>query len=214
MSTTLELVNQTLRRTGQQDITTLVNLETPARQALACLNQIYFEMLQLLRLSRLLKTALLSTQAGIQAYSLAPDAAIESLLGDSLLDVSAGTQLAEVDYGYPLRAGANASGRPRYFWRQDTRVYFYPTPDAAYSVQYQYTLAPEPLVSDTQTTHLPSAYEPVLVQGAVSLLEKFLGESGYQDSYIAYREGLALLRAQSPLKPSYRQRGYYRGASQ
>ncbi|MBK8191070.1 MAG: hypothetical protein IPK79_11550 [Vampirovibrionales bacterium] len=211
MSTTLELVNEILRRAGQQPVTTLVGAETPAVQTLACLNQIYFEMLQLLKTHRLLKKTMFSTQAGIQSYAMPADASITSLAGDSVMNIADSSVLNEVDYGYPLRYGVNITGRPQYFWRQDDRIYFYPIPDAAYSIQYHYLISPQKLITDIQLLSLPPEYEPVLVQGALSLLEKFLGESGYQESYVVYRDGLAQLRARSPLKPFYRIRGYYRG---
>ncbi len=212
MSTLLELVNETLRKAGQREVATLAAAETPVIQAVDFLNQVYFEMLQILKVNRLERTATLDTQDGTAAYSLAADADINTLIGDSVIETDSGLRLKEVDYTYPLQKGLTATGRPDSFYRQGDSLHLHPVPDAVYTLQYAYLVKPSRLANDADITALPEEWEHVLVQGTLALLEKFLGESGFSESYLLYREGLARLKSRAPMKPAWRMKGFYRGS--
>src|SRR3712207_1474894 len=102
MSTLLQLVNEVLRRTGQVETLTLAGAQTPVVQTRDFLNETYFEILQRLKVDRLLKQGMLITVDGTAAYSLAADAEINSVVPDSLMETVSQQMLREVDYGYPL----------------------------------------------------------------------------------------------------------------
>ena len=210
MSSLLELVNEVLRRTGQVQITTLVNAQTPATQTRDFLNETYFEMLHRLKVNRLIKSATITTSNGTSAYSLAADAEINGLLADSVLENSGQVHLREVDYTYPLAQGTTATGKPEVFYRQGNQLKLYPIPDAAYTLQYSYLAKPVKLSVNADTTALPVEWESVLVLGTQARLEKFLGEPA-DESYLLYRDGLVQLRSRAPLKPEHRMRGNYLG---
>jgi hypothetical protein len=212
MSSLLQLVNEVLRRTGQVEISTLANAQTPAIQTRDFLNETYFEMLQKLKAQRLLKQANLTTSNGTAAYSLAGDAEINSLLGNSLLETGTQQQLWETDYTYPLLRGVTVTGKPECFYRSGNQLYFYPIPNGTYTIQYDYLLKPTNLNSDGDTTLLPVEWEKVLILGTQARLEKFLGDSG-QDTYLLYQDNMSQLRKRAALKPQFRMKGFYRGST-
>ncbi len=210
MSTLLQLVNEVLRRSGQIEASTLTNAQTPVTQTRDFLNETYFEMLQRLKVQRLLKLATLNTANGTTSYNLASDAEINSLVSDSVLETSTQSRLSEVDYTYPLSHGTTVTGRPECFYRVGSQISFYPIPNDIYAIQYQYQVKPVALVNDADTSQLPVEWEKVLVLGTQARLEKFLGEGG-NDTYMLYRDGLVQLKSRAPLKPKYRMKGFYRG---
>lgn len=210
MSNLLQLVNEVLRRTGQIEIATLTNAQTPALQTRDFINDTYVEMLQRLRVNRFIRQGSFNSANGVGGYALASDAEINSLLGESVLDVSRKQRLREVDYTWPLSHDPTATGRPEYFYRSGGQLYLYPTPDGVYAYQYQYFAKPAVLSGDTDTLQLPAEWESVLVMGAQARLQKFLGEGG-EETYLLYRDGLGQLRNRARIKPFYRMKGYYRG---
>jgi hypothetical protein len=210
MSNALQLVNEVLRRTGQMETSTLANAKTPAIQALSLLNETYWEMLQRLKVQRLLKTAILTTASGTTAYDVAEDAEINSIVADSVVDVGTQQPVTEVDYSYPVRQGLTATGRPSAFYRFGNQLCLYPTPDDTYQLTYHYWVKPSDLTEDEDTPLLPPEWEKVLILGTQSRLEKFLGESG-TETYLLFREGIDRLRSRAPMKPAYRMKGFYRG---
>ena len=211
VSTLLQLVNEVLRRKGQVEASTLVNAGTPAVQTRDFLNEVYFEMLQRLKVDRLIKQASFNTTANTAAYTLATDADVNSLLPDSLLETASQRGLAQTDSTYPLEKGTSAVGRPDHFYVQGNSLYLYPTPDAAYTINYQYGVKPSALSNDTDTTALPAEWEKVLVLGTQARLEQFLGEPGAEGTYFLYQEGLVQLRYRASRKPHHRMKGDYRG---
>ena len=210
MSTLLQLVNEVLRRTGQEEIATLSTAQTPAIQARDFLNETYFEMLQKLKAQRFLKQATLTTSNGTAAYTLVSDAEINALLGNSLLETTTQQQLWETDYTYPLLRGTSVTGKPECFYRSGNQIYFYPIPNAVYTIQYDYLLKPVNLTADTDAPQIPAEWEKTLVLGTQARLEKFLGESA-QESYLLYQDNMSQLRKRSALKPQHRMKGFYRG---
>lgn len=211
MSTLLQLINEVLRRTGQQEVTTLTDATTPAIQAVDFLNETYIEMLHRLKVQHFTKPGTLTTSAGIAAYAPASDASVDNLLPDSLRMENDQIRLQEVSYTYSLEHGENASGRPEHFYRSGGQIYLYPIPDGVYTIDYQYQVKPQSLSGDSATTELPENWEKVLVLGTQARLEKFLGEDG-NDNYLLYRDGLTQLKSMAPMKPVYRMKGFYRGA--
>jgi hypothetical protein len=211
MSTLLQLVNEILRRSGQIEVSTLSNAQTPATQTRDFLNETYFEMLQRLKVYRLQKQGSITTVNGTASYALAADAELDSLLADSVYDANAQYVLQQVDYTYPVSHGT-ASGKPECFYRMGNLLYLYPTPNGAYTIQYQYLMKPIALSADADTTQLPVSWEKVLVLGTQARLEKFLGEPA-EETYLLYRDGLDQLKSRAPLKPHYRMKGFYRGTT-
>jgi len=211
MSALLQLINEVLRRTGQQEVTTLSNATTPTVQAIDFLNETYFEMLQRLKVQALTKAGSITTSAGVVAYTPAADHDPDGLLPDSLQAENSQQRLREVAYTYPLEHGENVSGPPAYFYRSSGQIHLYPIPDGVYTIRYQYRIKPQILSGDSDVTALPESWEKVLVLGTQARLEKFLGEDG-NDNYLLYRDGLLQLKSMAPLKPAYRMKGFYRGA--
>lgn len=210
MSTLLQLVNEVLRRTGQQEVNTLINAAIPALQAIDFLNETYFEMLQRLKVKRLCKSGSFTTSNELAAYTLATDGDIDTLLPDSIREESTQSILKEVPYTYPLANGEDQPGKPQCFYRMTHQIHLYPIPDGVYTFLYNYLITPQNLSGDSTTTALPESWEKVLILGTQSRLEKFLGENG-SETYLLYRDGLTQLKSLSPLKPAYRMKGYYRG---
>lgn len=210
MSTLLQLVNEVLRRTGQVEISTLVNAQTPATQTRDFLNDTYFDMLQKLKAQRFLKQASITTVNGTAAYNLATDAEINSLVGDSVLRTDNQQRLWETDYTHPITHGTTATGKPECFYRSGEQIYFYPIPNNAYPIQYDYLIKPNTLSNDADTPQIPVEWEKVLILGTQARLERFLGESG-QDTYLLYLDYLGQLRKRAALKSQFRMKGFYRG---
>ena len=211
MSTLLQLINEVLRRTGQQEVTTLNNATTPTVQAIDFLNETYFEMLQRLKVQPLTKAGSITTSEGVAAYTPSADHEPDGLLPDSLQEESTQQRLREVAYTYPLEHGETASGLPRYFYRNGSQIHLYPIPDGVYTIRYQYRVKPQAFNANNDVTALPESWERILILGTQARLEKFLGEDG-NDNYLLYRDGLTQLKSMSPLKPAYRMKGFYRGA--
>lgn len=210
MSTALALINEVLRRAGQIETSTLVDAQTPVAQTLSFLNETYFEMLQCLQVQQLLKTTTLNTVSGMIAYNVAADTEINSVISDSVVDLDTQQLLPEVDYSYPIHNGLTATGRPTVFYRFGKQLCLYPTPNAIYHLSYHYCLKPSNLQSDDDVTALPEDWEKVLILGAQSRLEKFLGESG-TENYLLYRDALDRFKSRSPMKPFYRMKGFFKG---
>ncbi|MDH4379094.1 MAG: hypothetical protein QE263_04220 [Vampirovibrionales bacterium] len=211
MTTLLQIVNQVLRRNGQQEVATLSNATTPARQTVDFINHVVADLVFTLDANRLIQSTSFSTVNGTRAYSLSPtDANIGNLLGDSVY--INGQPLLEVDYTHPLANDPSAAtGTPRRFYRQGNQLHLLPTPNAVLVVNYRYRTLPVALVNDADVLALPSDWEPVIILGALALLEKFLGDDGFGTTYTLYRDGVSQLRKASNIKPFPRMRGAYRG---
>lgn len=210
MATLLQLINEALRRTGQTEVSTLLNAQTPAIQARDFLNDTYVEMLTRLRVRRLIKSGTLSTSPGIRTYALAADTDIDHLLDGSLTDAETRHPLQEQNPANTHALQGIGSGRPTHFYRTGQQIHLSPTPDNSYTLHYQYLITPSALTQDSDTTQLPEAWEKTLILGTQARLEKFLGESG-TETYILYRDALAQLRSKAPINPVQRMRGAYRG---
>ena len=211
MTTLLQLVNQILRRNGQQEVATLSNAATPARQTIDFINHVVADLVFTLDANRLIKHASFNTETGTSAYSLPPaDATISTLLGDSL-HIN-GSPLMEVDYTHPLaNTISDTTGTPTKFYRQGNQLHLLPTPNAIFSVNYRYRTLPVALTDDADVLALPSDWEPTLILGALAVLEKVLGDDGFATTYTLYRDGVTQLRKASNVKLFPRMRGAYRG---
>jgi hypothetical protein len=211
MTTLLQLVNQVLRCNGQQEVATLTNATTPARQTIDFINHVVADLVFTLDANRLIQSATFSTVNGTRAYTLSPaDANIGNLLGDSVY--INGQPLLEVDYTHPLANDPAAiNGTPTRFYRQGNQINLLPTPNAVFTVNYRYRTLPVKLVADSDVLALPSDWEPVIILGSLALLEKFLGDDGFATTYTLYRDGVTQLRKASNVKPFPRMRGAYRG---
>ena len=126
MSTLLQLVNEVLRRTGQIEASTLVSAQTPVQQTIDFLNETYVEMLQRLRVERLMRTGTLTTQASVSSYTLADSADVSDVLSDAVIDLTHQNPLVEVDYTYPNRHDSQAVGAPTHFYKQRLGVSPFP----------------------------------------------------------------------------------------
>ena len=134
-ATLLQLVNHVLRRNGQQEVATLSNAATPARQTIDFINHVIADLVFTLDANRLIQSASFNTIIGIRAYTLAPaDATISNLLGNSVY--INGQPLLEVDYTHPLANDPTAvTGTPTRFYRQGNQLYLLPTPNAVVAVR-------------------------------------------------------------------------------
>jgi hypothetical protein len=212
MSTYLEIVNEVLRRTGQETIDTLVDAESPARQVMDFVNEVYFEILDVAQCKFLEASATLETTGGTALYSLAADADVSFLLKDRLSDATSDRYLVEVDSALMLSSQIYDTGKPVRFWIEGTKLRLHPVPDGTYTIRYYYLKRPSRLVEDGDSSLIPLSWERLLVRGAQSLLEKFLGElESSRYTYGLYLEGLSLLKSKNQIKPRYQMKGYYRG---
>lgn len=197
MSTLLQLVNDVLRKAGQQEATTVANAAAPIKQAVDFINQTRMDMFHTLETHRLIATHTVTVTAAQDTYTLSGEVSISSILPDSLYVAGQSAPLREVDYRHGVFRDAISTGTPRYFFRQGEAITLRPVPDADTSVQLQYLKVPEALTADVDTIDLPTNWEPTLVMGALALLEKFLGDGDYVQTYALYREQWAQLRAKS-----------------
>lgn len=212
MSTFLDIVNEVLRRAGQETVTTLASAETPARQTMDFINEIYFEILETAQCKFLETNSTFNTTTGIALYSLASDADVAFLLKDRIYKSTSDRYLNEVNPGSMLVSQLDDSGEPVRFWIEGTKVRLHPIPDEVYTINYYYLKRPAKLASNNDSSLLPLAWERLLIRGAQSLLEKFLGElESSRYTYGLYLEGLALLRSKTQIKSFHTQKGFYRG---
>ncbi len=212
MSSFLELVNDVLRRTGQETVTTLTNAPPPARQVMDFINDIYFDILNAAQCNFLQASATITTADGTATYALAPDADVNYLLRDRIQESTSDDYMSQVDPTMLGPAYLDDTGKPYQFWIEGNRIRFYPVPNGVFTIHYEYLKRPVQLVSDADNSLIPLAWERLLVRGAESLLEKYLGEiDNSRFTYSLFLEGMALLKSRTPVKPFHFQKGFYRG---
>jgi hypothetical protein len=212
MSNFLEIVNQILRRTGQETITTLVSAQSPVVQAMDFVNEAYFEILEAAECQFLQTKATFNTINGTALYTLAADADVMFLLKDRIRETTAGGYLPEMDPAMMASAYLADTGKPVRFWVEGTQLRLHPVPNAVYTIEYYYLKRPAKLAADADNSLIPYAWERLLVRGAQSLLERFLGEvESSRQTFVLYQDGLALLRAKGQVKPFHALKGFYMG---
>lgn len=197
MSTLLKLVNDVLRKAGQQEAATVVQAAAPVKQTVDFINQTRMDMFHTLETHRLIDSHILSIDQGQASYTLSGEISISSILPDSLYAEGQGTPLREVDYRHGVFRDNISVGQPRYFFRQGETITLRPVPDKNTTLQLQYLKVPASLNQDQDEIDLPVNWEPTLVLGALAMLEKFLGDNNYVQTYALYREHWTQLRAKS-----------------
>lgn len=214
MSTFLEIVNEVLRRAGQETVSTLVSAEIPVRQTMDFVNDAYFEILEAAQCKFLEAKATFNTVNGTALYSLASDADVSFLLKDRVRETTSDRYLPEVDPAGMLASQLSDSGKPVRFWVEGTQLRMHPTPNGVYTIEYYYLKRPTKLSANTDNSLIPLAWERLLIRGAQCLLEKFLGEiDNSRFTYGLYLEGLGLLKSKTQVKPYHMQKGFYKGYS-
>lgn len=212
MSTFLNIVNDVLRRTGQDTVLSLEGASTPVVQTMHFINDVYQEILQSAECKFLEARETLETENATALYTLANDADPAFLLTDRIRELSADRYLTEVDPALMLSSRLEDEGKPVRFWIEGDQLRLHPVPNDVYTIEYYYLKRPSVLTDDADETLIPMAWERLLVRGAQSLLEKFLGETeSSRFTYGLYLEGLSLLRSKAQVKPYHVQKPFYRG---
>ncbi len=216
-TTFLQLVNRILQQTGQRQVTTLANADTPITQTMTLINHVLLNVMHSVDSSRLLKSATVSITSGNASVSLASDASTDTLIGHSLMLDSNQQRLLEINATHPRVTQANISGltgNPTWFIRQGDTLTLLPTPDANDTLHYQYHQLPAELTDDADTLPIPEPWVPTIAIGAQALLEKFLGEKDYPVTYQLYQEHVARLKTHTPTHRQPRMQGPYNGYQQ
>lgn len=92
-------------------------------------------------------------------------------------------------------------GTPTVWTRVAGSLYFYPTPDKAYTVLLDYVKEPPPLVSDSDVSVLPPAYEDLLVWGPIrELTFRERDDNGWALANTEYNERLGDMVRQDGLE--------------
>lgn len=210
MTTYLNLVNAVLERTGQETLSTLSGATSPATQAMAFLNEIYTEMSLLIAPQFFTARTSLSTQANVALYNPATNTDVSRIYKDQIYNTTTGQRLFEISPAILESQDSVETGTPTRFWFEAGQIRFYPIPNGIYSIAYRYLIHPTPLVGDGDTLIFPPDWQIVLIRGAQSLLEKFLGEvENGRTSYLMYLEGMMLLKTREKIQSRSVMRGYY-----
>ncbi len=213
-TTFLQLVNRILQQTGQRQVTTLVGADTPVTQTMTLVNHVLLSVMHTVDSSRLLKSSTASITSGSATVTLASDASIDTLVGDSLVVESNQHPLLEINANHPRVTQttiAGLTGNPTWFTRQGDTLTLLPTPDANDTLHYQYHQLPTELSADADTLPIPEPWVPTIAIGAQALLEKFLGEKDYPVTYQLYQEHLLRLKTHAPTHRQPRMQGPYKG---
>lgn len=212
MSNFIEITNQVLRRAGQESASSLAAASSPVQQTMDFINEVYFDVLQAAQCHFLETNTTFNTSNGTALYTLASDADVNFLLKDRIRETTSDSYLSEADPAMMLASHLGNTGKPIRFWVEGTKLRLHPIPDGAYTIEYYYLKRPTKLANDTDSLLIPLAWEHLLIRGAQSLLEKFLGEvENSRISYSLYLEGLALLKSKAHVKPHHQMKGFYRG---
>jgi hypothetical protein len=213
MPTVLELINMVLLRTGQLTVTTIINAATPVAQTLNFANSILVEMYLQLNSAWLFEKETLTTTNGVASYNL--PTGVEA---DRLLDCTIGfsgdlTPFNQIPLKHTSKFSASTTGKPSFFWLQEGKLFLWPTPNAAYTLDFLYKPMAPTLASNTQVVDVPQAWMETLLLGTQAYLERFLGESGSAaDSFTLYQNKLNSLKTQSPHSPKKRFKSIYKGS--
>ncbi len=212
MSSFLELVNAVLQRSGQETVATLANAETPVIQTMEAVNDTLAEILSSIPLKFLTATATFNTVDGQALYPLASDADSGYLLKQTFRRTDDGTTLTEASRWDLSPEQLVRLGTPESFWLEGENLRLYPIPDGNAGIEYSYLKRQPPMINDVDECLLPTRWDFVIIRGAQSRLEKFLGEiDASRLSYALYLEGLAVLKARYTMKPFHSMKGFYRG---
>jgi hypothetical protein len=219
MATLLALMNRLLTRTGQNTLTTLAGLTSPATQALEALNDTYAELLQTLPIHSLVRQGSVGLVPGIAGYDLAPTVRLEALLPASLRLANTTQPLTEVALADTTAYDTTQQGTPTHFWKLGDQLRLWPTPNATITLNYLHTLRAQPLGStppisadDAINVNVAPDWERVILLGAQSLLERYLGDANANQTYALYNNALQQLKARArhrqrtALQSAYRRR--------
>lgn len=115
----------------------------------------------------------LSTVAGTVSVDI--DAVVSDFLHLDAVRLTFGTDYLEPEYIRPqeyreLAHSYRDQGAPRYWTRIDDDLYFWPTPDKAYTINLDYTKDPPDLTADGDSPIFDDTYHDVLVWGAIAEL--------------------------------------------
>lgn len=79
----------------------------------------------------------------------------------------------EADQNYP----ATQTSVPEAYYAEASRLYIYPTPDAAYTIKVRAVIAETDLATPTDEPVLPSLFHAAIVEGALMLMYETLQDS-------------------------------------
>src|SRR5262245_17561296 len=122
MSTFLEIINEVLRRSGQETVTNLTNPETPVRQTMDFINDVYFEILEVAQCHFLETKSTFNTSNGAALYSLASDADVNFLIKDRIRETSSDDYLNEADPSMMMSSQLSSTGKPIRFWVEGAQM--------------------------------------------------------------------------------------------
>jgi hypothetical protein len=208
MSTLLETVNAVLIRTGQETVSSLANAEAPVRQTITAINDTLQDMCLRLRLPRQLLSGSVDIAEG-ESSVLLPVPVDRLQPGSVWIEGSSGGNRDAFAFTNVVRFNSfmPARGCPNVGLIQGQTIQLYPTADRAYTMRYRYYPAPAVLSAASDVLPIPADWEWILLKGAQSVLEQFLGEQS--TSLAAYLDGIATVQGlASKHQGSKRMQGY------
>lgn len=111
----------------------------------------------------------LTTTIGQETVSLVT---LPNLMWVDAVRLRLGTEAFEVDYLQPQELRRESvldadAGMPRYWTEAAGEIHLWPTPEAAYTIELDYTTTPADLAADADVPVFDSTYHDLLVWGAV-----------------------------------------------
>lgn len=196
---TLTLVNDVLTRCGQKSVGTLIGIQTPVKQALSFLNQVYEEIRLSVNIPALKQQLQIPYDAGTTQIDLTTyntDAAFIAVQTVWVKNQNA-TYWSSLRYTPETSPWleSDTAETPMQFQFNQNHLLLYPTPSVGGVLRLMVEPPMTALTQNTDVPQLPQGTEYLLVLGTVAYLQQFLGEvqTGLL-SFRLYEEGLLRLK--------------------
>ena len=202
----LTLVNDALTRCGQKAVGTLLASNTPVKQTLSFLNQVYEDIRLSITLPTIKEQIEIPYDVGVNTLDLNSYNTAPSLIALQTVWAKSNTASNWTSLRYePQRQqwlDSETADTPSQFHLTRDAMILYPTPTQAGAVRLMVEPAMTRLEVNTDVPTLPNGAEYLLVLGTVAHLQQFLGETqGSLLSLRLYEEGL--LRLKKTYQPLY-----------
>jgi hypothetical protein len=209
----LTLVNDVLTRCGQKAVTTIALPNTPVKQTVSFLNQIYEDIRLSITLPTVKEQIEIPYAVGVNSIDLNAYDTAPSLIALQTVWAKSSTASNWTSLRYePQRQqwlDSETADTPSQFHLTRDAMMLYPTPTQAGAVRLMVEPAMTRLEASTDVPVLPNGAEYLLVLGTMAHLQQFLGElQGSLLSFRLYEEGmLRLKKTYQPLFSALRLKG-------
>jgi hypothetical protein len=210
MAQFLDLVNEVLRRAGQPTLGNLKTLNTPAKQVVDFIAQVYADLLMTTYLPQVQQTLTLTLQPNESTVNV-------TFLGTTpdLIDITRVYRKKGV-YRYQMAYYTHpdiepllpeTGPEPFAFCFQGELLTLLPAPTEAVTLQLTFTPSPSYLPAITDNVIFPAGWERLLVLGGLAYLYQFLGEPTARVAFQQFELAKLQLKAKAIRHKGYRIRG-------